>query len=72
MLALWASTPGGKPAAVGLDATAAGTGEAWAGFWPAGHWRAAPALRYKEQPCVCVPIRVNGTWIDVFCRLQPQ
>jgi hypothetical protein len=102
---------GGKPLFAGLDAAAAGSGDAWAGFWPAsasaawsaaaGHLRrvagliaaaetttprrAAPALSLAtaietvpglEQKgtavCLRVPIRLVGTWIDVFCRLHLQ
>ena len=35
VLAAWASTLDGKPVFVGLGAAAAGSGDAWAGFWPA-------------------------------------
>jgi hypothetical protein len=43
VLADWASTPAGKPAFVGLVAAAAGSGDAWAGFWPASAGAAWPA-----------------------------
>ncbi len=34
---------GGKPVFVGLDAAAAESGDAWAGFWPASASAACPA-----------------------------
>ena len=42
VLAAWASTPA-KPVFVGLDAAAADSGDAWAGFWPASASAAWPA-----------------------------